>query len=72
MNVESTPIDTSDGFQAGEARRLFSRDSLVGLRRRPTYDVGPGDRFAIAGHVGHPELPGIRVVLNWLSEFKTP
>ena len=66
------PVDTADGFRADEPERLFSRDSLVGLRRNSTYDVGPGNRFALVDHVGTSDLAGIRIVLNWLSEFTMP
>lgn len=66
------PIDTQDGFRSDEPQRLFSRDSLVGLRRFPTYDVGPGNRFVLVGRDGDSELSGVRVVLNWLTEFTTP
>lgn len=66
------PVDTTDGLRAGEPERLFSRDSLVGLRRNSTYDVGPGNRFALVDHVGNSDLAGIRIVLNWLSEFTAP
>ena len=62
-------VDARAGFEVGEPERLFSRDSLVGPRRAATYDVGPDGRFALVGSVGGPEAPGIRVVLNWLSEF---
>jgi Tol biopolymer transport system component len=64
-------VETMEGFQTAESRPLFTNDSLLGFRRHATYDVGPGNRFALVGHAQNPRPPSIRVVLNWLSQFQT-
>ena len=63
-------VDTAEGFQTGEARPLFTSDSLMGMRRYPTYDVGPANRFAIVQRTRNQRPPSIRVALNWLSDFQ--
>lgn len=63
-------IETRDVFRAKETTPLFTRATLGGMRRFPTYDTGRGGRFAVVGPVGGPQQPAIRVVLNWFSEFK--
>lgn len=65
-------IDTAAGFAIGEPRRLFAADSLLGLRRYPTYDVGPEGRFLTAKIQQGLDAPAIRIVQNWLSEFELP
>lgn len=65
-------IDTRDGFQATEAAPLFARDSLLGMRRYSTYDVAQDGRFVVVGPAGEPRDPAVRVVLNWLEQFRTP
>ncbi len=64
-------LETAGGFSTAEARPLFAKDSLVGFRRHATYDVGPGNRFALVEHAQNAGPPSIRIVLNWLSEFQT-
>ncbi len=66
------PVDAGDGFESGEASRLFTRDSLGAVRRGAAYGVAPDGRFAIAAHAGGTERLGIRVVLNWSAEFVSP
>ena len=63
-------VGTDGGFHAGEARPLFTSESLMGIRRYPTYDVGPGNRFAIVQRARNQRPPSIRVALNWLSDFQ--
>lgn len=63
-------VQTEDGFRAYETTALFTRASLGGMRRFPTYDTGRAGRFAVVGPAGGPQQPTIRVVLNWFSEFK--
>ena len=65
-------VETDEGFKTAEARPLFTSNALIGLRRHPTYDVGPGSRFAMAVHVQGPRPPSIRIALNWLSELQVP
>ncbi len=66
------PVDTRDGFESGEAVRLFTRDGLAASRRDAAYSVAPDGRFAISAHVGGAERSSIRVVLNWAAEFVAP
>ncbi len=68
----AVPVGTQEGFRMEDPLRLFSHERLSGPRRFATYDVGPGDRFVIAEWVSGPSHPGIRIVLNWLSEFAAP
>ena len=63
-------VETQDGFRAKETTPLFTRASLGGMRRFPTYDTVRGGRFAVVGPAGGPQQPTIRVVLNWFSEFE--
>ncbi len=70
--LHAVEVSTASGFSAGDARPLFSSDSLSGPRRRSQWDAGPGARFALVGLAGSAKPPAIRVVLNWLSEFRSP
>ena len=66
------PVASGDAFASGEAARLFTRESLAGFRRAGSYSVAPDGRFAIAGPAGGTERLGVRVVLNWATEFAAP
>ena len=60
-------------FQAGKPRALFSHAAFRTGFARPRYDVAPGgDRFLLAEPVTDDEAPkpSIRVVQNWVEEFR--
>lgn len=63
-------IDSGESFQPSQPVALFSRESLLGMRRYPTYDVGPDGNFVVVGRAGEEPEPGIRIVLNWYEEFR--
>lgn len=65
-------VEAGEGFRTGVARPLFTSDSLLGMRRRPTYDVGPGNRFVVIQRTRSERPPAVRVALNWRSEFQSP
>ncbi len=67
--LHAVQVETEGGFRAGPVSPLFERTSLRGLRRFPTYDVGPDGRFAVVDSAGGRQLPAIRLVLQWLAEF---
>ena len=62
-------VETTPGFSAGEASRLFSELSLQ-RGRYPNYDVSPdGQRFVTVETVEN-VTPAIHVVQNWFEEFR--
>ena len=64
-------VETRDEFRAGEAVPQFSRESLLRMRRFPTYDAGMPGRFVVVSQAGEQREIAIRIVLNWLEEFRT-
>ena len=66
----AVPVDTKEAFQHDAPVSLFSRESLLGMRRYPPYDVGPDGNFVVVGRAGDEPEPGIRIVLNWYEEFR--
>ena len=70
-DLVALPVKTRGEFSAGQPQKLFSHPSLSSDPRSPSYDVSPdGQRFALVEIVGEPPPPTIRVVLNWLTDFK--
>ena len=63
-------VETRNEFQAGEAVPQFSRQSLLRMRRVPTYDVGPPGNFVVVSQAGEQRESAIRIVLNWVEEFR--
>jgi serine/threonine-protein kinase len=55
----------------GDPKELFQDPMLLGGPRRPGYAVTPdGQTIILAEAVGRPSPPTIRVVLNWLAEYR--
>ena len=63
-------VNTEETFHHDPPVSLFSRESLLGMRRYSTYDVGPDGSFVVVGRAGAEPEPGIRIVLNWYEEFR--
>ena len=63
-------VETGESFRHAEPDALFSRESLLGMRRYSTYDVGPDGNFVVVGRAGDEPETGIRIVLNWYEEFR--
>ena len=63
-------VTTRPTFSVGSAKRLFdAQGALEGNRHR--YDVSPdGQRFVMVETLEEPPAPLIRVVQNWLAEFR--
>ena len=71
----AVPVTTTPGFPLGPAKPLFQNPDLTpgdfGGLYRQRYAVSPdGLRFLIAERAGDPPKPVIRVVENWLGEFR--
>ena len=64
-------VETGNEFRAGEAAPLFSREGLLRMRRFPTYDAGMPGRFVVVSQAGDQREIAIRIVLNWIEEFRT-
>ena len=58
-------------FGAAEGYFQGRYQFCAGFASLGIYDVSPdGQRFAVVEMVGAPPTPTIRVVLNWLAEFR--
>jgi len=64
-------VTTSLAFSIGTRKRLFTCYRCFTERRGHQYDVAAdGRRFLVTVPVGDPSKPVIRVVQNWLEEFR--
>lgn len=67
----SVRLDFRGGVRPSQPQPVFDSPALAGGFRSPGYDVSPdGTRFAVVEMVGTPPVPTIRVVLDWLAEFR--
>ena len=67
----SVRLDFRGGVRPSQPQLIFDSPALAGGFRSPGYDVSPdGQRFAVVEMVGTPPVPTIRVVLDWLAEFR--
>jgi len=70
----SVPVDTSQGFSAHKAVKLFEADYLDTGGPARNYDVSAdGDKFVMIKNVdthNQGEVANLRVVVNWLEELK--
>ncbi|MYC65366.1 MAG: protein kinase [Acidobacteriia bacterium] len=64
-------VQTNGGFAFGAAEELFAKDSFMGARRYPSYDVGTGGRFVVSGPLGDPRR-AIRITQDWFPAFREP
>lgn len=64
-------VQANGGFAFGAAEELFARESFMGARRYPAYDVGSGGRIVVSGPLGDPRH-AIRITQDWLPEFREP
>ena len=66
----SWKVGTTPSFTKGEKTALFRSDAFLGSFL-PQYDVSrDGQRFVVAEPVPVEDKPVIRVVLNWIDEFR--
>ena len=64
-------VQAGGGFAFDEAEELFARDSFMGARRYPSYDVGSGGRIVVSGPLGDPRR-AIRITQDWFRAFREP
>jgi Tol biopolymer transport system component len=67
----AVPVSTKAEFSMGEAKRLFTHSTLYWRFPHAQYDVSAdGKRFVVTEPVGPVQPLAIRVVENWLAEFR--
>jgi eukaryotic-like serine/threonine-protein kinase len=68
----AVPVRLGDSFEAGSERKLFEapEEGPLPSVNYPYEVAADGQRFLLAEPVGRVAPPGIRVVQNWIAEFK--
>ena len=67
----AVPVTLSPSLSMGAPKKLFQHESLLQGALWGRYDVSPdGKQFFLRESVGEAREPVIRVVQNWLAEFR--
>jgi hypothetical protein len=64
------PIDSSQGFRAGQPRKLFDGSQYVGAGNDLSFDVDANGRFLMTRLLDPSALRQLVVVQNWFQELE--